>query len=66
MQPADEGGIAICVAAEQPEGVREENWLPIERQDRDLAMITRIYAPDFESYEVSSAPEAKRVDEQAD
>ena len=31
-----DGGIRIVVAAERPEGVPEENWLPISRSDLDI------------------------------
>ena len=41
-----DGGIDVYVAAEQPEGVPAENWLPINRQDENLDIILRIYVPD--------------------
>jgi hypothetical protein len=63
MQLDDDGGIAIYIAAEQPEGVPEENWLPIERKDEDLSVTMRIYAPDLERYEVWTPPRAEIVSE---
>ncbi len=58
----EDGGIRIVVAAEQPEGVPEENWLPINRTDMDLDIIMRLYAPDLERYATWTAPVARRLD----
>ena len=58
----EDGGIRIVVAADQPEGVPEENWLPIERADMDLDVIMRLYAPDLERYATWTAPIARRLD----
>ncbi len=44
----DEGGIEIFISAEKPEGVSDENWLPINRDNIDLSLMYRIYAPDAE------------------
>jgi len=44
----DEGGIEIFISAEKPEGVPDENWLPINRDNIDLSLMYRIYAPDAE------------------
>ena len=57
----EDGGIRIVIAAEQPEGVPEQNWLPINRQDMDLDIIMRLYAPDLERYESWTAPIARKV-----
>jgi hypothetical protein len=57
----EDGGIRIVIAAEQPEGVPEENWLPINRADIDLDIIMRLYAPDLERYESWTAPKAKKI-----
>ena len=43
-----EGGIEIVISAEKPEGVPDENWLPINRGDIGLSLQYRIYAPDAE------------------
>ena len=37
MKLERDGGIEIHVAAEKPEGVPEENWLPINRGDEGIA-----------------------------
>ena len=42
MQLNDEGGIEIYIAAEKPAGVPEDNWLPINREDIDLARISQV------------------------
>jgi len=55
-----DGGIAIWIAAERPDGVPEENWLPIERGDVDIDVILRIYAPDLEKYKTWTAPKAEK------
>ncbi len=56
-----DGGIEIHVAAEKPEGVPEENWLPINRKDENLDVILRIYVPDLEKMKTWTAPEAEKV-----
>ena len=61
MQLNPEGGISVYVAAEQPEGVPAENWLPIERRDENLDIILRIYDPDLEKYEAWEPPKAELV-----
>ena len=61
MELNDEGGIEIYVAAERPEGVPEENWLPINRKDEKIDLIMRIYEPDVEKLKTWSPPKAERV-----
>ena len=56
-----DGGIEIYVAAEKPEGVPEENWLPINRKDENLDMIMRIYEPDLEKLKTWSPPKAEMI-----
>ena len=56
-----DGGIDICVAAEKPEGVPEENWLPINRKDENLDIILRIYMPDLEKMKTWSPPKAEII-----
>ncbi len=41
----DEGGIEIVISAKKPEGVPDENWLPINRADIYLSLMYRIYVP---------------------
>jgi hypothetical protein len=48
MKLDEDGGIEIYIAAEKPEGVPEENWLPIPREDLALSPQLRIYVPDLE------------------
>ncbi len=55
------GGIEIHIAAEQPEGVPAENWLPITREDLDLDVIMRVYVPDLEKMKTWKAPKAEMV-----
>jgi len=55
------GGIEIHIAAEKPDGVPEENWLPIDRTDEDLDVVMRIYAPDLEKMKTWKVPQAERM-----
>jgi hypothetical protein len=61
MQLDKDGGITVYVAAEQPEGVPEDNWLPINRQDEDMDVILRIYVPDLEALGTWRVPTAERL-----
>jgi hypothetical protein len=56
-----DGGIEISVAAEKPEGVPEENWLPINRQDENLDIILRVYEPDLDKMKTWTPPRAEVV-----
>jgi hypothetical protein len=56
-----EGGIDVYVAAEAPEGVPLENWLPIIRRDEDIDVILRIYVPDLQAVTSWTPPVAKRL-----
>ena len=56
-----DGGIEIYVAAEQPEGVPEENWLPINRKDENLDIILRIYVPDLAKFKTWTVPKAEMI-----
>lgn len=58
----EEGGIAIHIAAEQPEGVPDENWLPVVRGDYGMDIIMRIYAPDLEKSADWSPPVAEKLE----
>ncbi len=57
-----DGGIAIFLAAEQPESVPAENWLPLVRGDYGIDVIMRIYAPDLERFATWTAPQAEMLD----
>lgn len=56
-----EGGIRIVIAAEKPEAVPEENWLPINRADMDLDILMRLYAPDLERFETWTVPIIRKL-----
>jgi hypothetical protein len=53
------GGIEVYVAADKPQGIPEENWLPINRGDQNLDIILRIYNPDLEKIKNWQAPKAE-------
>jgi len=61
MKLNEEGGIEIYIAAEKPEGVPEENWLPIPREDLDLSPQMRVYVPDLEKLKTWKAPKAEKL-----
>ena len=61
MKLNDKGGIDIYIAAEKPEGVPEENWLPVQRKDIDLDLIMRIYVPDWDKMKSWKQPVAKMI-----
>jgi hypothetical protein len=63
MKLNKDGGIEIYVAAKKPDGVPEENWLPINRKDEDLSINLRIYVPDQQRMKTWKAPRAERVHE---
>jgi hypothetical protein len=52
-----DGGIEIYISAKQPEGVPDENWLPINREDIGMDAMLRIYAPDAERMETWKTPQ---------
>jgi hypothetical protein len=64
MKLDEHGGIEIHVAAEKPEGVPEENWLPINRKDEVMDLVLRIYVPDLEKMKTWKAPKAEKVKSQ--
>ena len=64
MQLNDKGGIEIYIAAEQPEGVPEENWLPVPREDLNLSPQMRVYVPDLEKLKTWKAPQAEKLSSQ--
>ena len=57
----EEGGIEIYVAAEKPDGVPEENWLPINRKDEEIDLVLRIYVPDMEKIKTWKPPMAEKL-----
>ena len=56
-----DGGIDIYVAEKQPEGVPEENWLPINRKDENMDILLRIYVPDLERFKTWETPMAEML-----
>ena len=56
-----EGGIEIYIAAEKPNGVPMENWLPINRMDQNIDLGLRVYAPDLEKLKSYKAPVAEKL-----
>lgn len=61
MKLDTDDGITIHIAAQQPEGVPEENWLPINRSDYGIDIIMRLYAPDLERFQSWTAPKAEKI-----
>jgi hypothetical protein len=57
----EDGGIEIYVTAEKPDGVPEENWLPINRKDEEIDLILRIYVPDMEKMKTWKVPVAQKI-----
>jgi len=55
------GGIDIYIAAEKPEGVPDDNWLPINREDINLDLIMRIYVPDWNKMKTWKQPVAEMI-----
>ncbi|MEX0331763.1 MAG: DUF1214 domain-containing protein [Puniceicoccaceae bacterium] len=62
MQLDENGGIAIHISETQPEGVPDENWLPLVRGDYAIDVIMRIYAPDLEKFATWTPPVAERME----
>ena len=61
MKLNSDGGIEIYIAAEKPNGVPEENWLPIIRKEEDVSANLRIYVPDLEKMKTWKAPVAVKL-----
>ncbi|MGB3648353.1 MAG: DUF1214 domain-containing protein [Desulfobulbales bacterium] len=61
MKLEENGGIEVYIAAEKPEGVPEENWLPINRKDEDMDIVLRAYVPDLEKMKTWTPPKAERL-----
>ncbi len=62
MKLDEKGGIEVYVAAEKPEGVPEENWLPISRKDEDMDIVLRVYVSDLEKMKTWQAPKAEKLE----
>ena len=61
MKLNEDGGIEVYIAAEKPDGVPMENWLPINRKDESLDIILRIYVPELDKLETWTAPLAEKL-----
>ena len=61
MKLNEEGGIEIYISEEQPEGVPDENWLPLNRGDYGIDVVLRLYEPDLEKYKTWKAPMADKL-----
>ncbi|MEE4272244.1 MAG: DUF1214 domain-containing protein, partial [Thermoanaerobaculales bacterium] len=61
MKLDEDGGIAVTIAAEKPEGVPEENWLPLNRGDYGIDVVLRLYVPDLEKFETWEPPKAEKL-----
>jgi hypothetical protein len=61
MKLRADGGIDICIAAEKPADIPEENWLPISRQDLPLRIQIRAYRPVLEKIQAWKPPGAVRL-----
>jgi hypothetical protein len=61
MKLNKDGGIDIYIAASKPEGVPEENWLPIERKDEGIDTYMRVYIPDMKKLKTWQAPKAEML-----
>jgi len=61
MKLNENGGIDIYIAASKPDGVPEENWLPISRKDEGIGPVMRIYVPDLEKMKTWTPPTAERI-----
>ncbi|OHX67458.1 DUF1214 domain-containing protein [Flammeovirga pacifica] len=57
----EDGGIDIYVSVEKPDGVPEENWLPINLQDQNLDILCRLYAPNLEKIKTWTVPKAEKI-----
>jgi hypothetical protein len=60
----EDGGIRIVIAAEQPDGVPQENWLPIQRGDYNIDLLMRLYVPDLQRFKTWTPPTARILNEQ--
>ena len=61
MKLDENGGIEVYIAADKPEGVPEENWLPINRKDEAMDIVLRAYVPDLEKMKTWTAPKAEKL-----
>ena len=55
------GGIEIYVSVKKPEGVPDENWLPINRENISIDAMFRIYSPDAEKMKTWKTPQFEKL-----
>jgi hypothetical protein len=61
MKLDEDGGITVYIAAEKPDGVPEENWLPLNRGDYGIDVVLRLYVPDLEKFKSWEPPTAEEL-----
>jgi hypothetical protein len=61
MKLNEEGGFEVYIAVEKPEGVPDENWLPLNRGDYYIDVILRLYVPDLDKFKMWSPPVAEKL-----
>jgi hypothetical protein len=61
MKLNEQGGLDVYIATNKPEGVPDENWLPINRKDENIDVIMRLYEPDLERMKTWKVPTAEMV-----
>jgi hypothetical protein len=61
MKLNKDGGIEIYIAAQRPDGVPIENWLPIERKNLVLSPQFRLYVPDLEKMKHWQSPKVEKL-----
>ena len=61
MKLNEEGGFEVYIAVEKPEGVPDENWLPLNRGDYYIDVILRLYVPDLDKFKTWSPPVAEKL-----
>jgi hypothetical protein len=61
MKLNDDGGIDVYVSAGKPDGIPEENWLPIQRKDEVMDIILRVFVPDLQKMKTWSPPAAEKI-----
>jgi hypothetical protein len=62
MELDEDGGITIAIAADKPDGIAEDNWLPIERGSYEIGPTMRLYAPEMKKFENWKPPVAVKIE----
>lgn len=61
MKLNEDGSIEVYVAAGKPEGYPEENWLPINHQDKNMDIILRVFVPNLEQMKTWNPTKAEKI-----